>query len=48
VVRAIDGSDVAVTARSVCVHGDSPDAVGMARRIRAAILDRGITLEAFA
>jgi UPF0271 protein len=39
---------VAVTARSVCVHGDSPDAVGMARRIRAAILDRGITLEAFA
>lgn len=48
VVRAVDGSDVAVSARSVCVHGDSPDAVGVARRIRAAILDRGIALEAFA
>jgi UPF0271 protein len=48
VIQAVDGSDVEVSARSVCVHGDSPDAVGMARRIRAAILDRGITLEAFA
>jgi len=48
VVQAIDGCDVEVSAQSVCVHGDSPDAVGMARRIRAAILDRGITLEAFA
>lgn len=48
VIRAVDGSDVDVAARSVCVHGDSPDAVGMARRIRAAILDRGITLKAFA
>lgn len=48
VVRAVDGSDVAVAARSVCVHGDSPNAVSMARRIRAAILERGITLEPFA
>jgi UPF0271 protein len=48
VVRAVDGSEVKVEARSVCVHGDSPGAVGMARRIRTAILDRGIALEAFA
>lgn len=48
VVRAVDGSDIELAARSICVHGDSPDAVGMARAIRAAILDRGITLEAFA
>ena len=47
VVRAVDGSDIELAARSICVHGDSPDAVGMARAIRAAILDRGITLEAF-
>ena len=47
VVRAVDGSDFELVAQSVCVHGDSPDAVGMARRIRAAILDSGITLEAF-
>ena len=48
VVRAVDGSDIELAAGSICVHGDSPDAVGMARAIRAAILDRGITLEAFA
>ena len=48
VVQSVDGSDVNVAAQSVCVHGDSPDAVGMARRIREAILERGITLEAFA
>ena len=48
VVRAVDGSEVKVEARSVCVHGDSPGAVGIARRIRTAILDRGIALEAFA
>ncbi len=48
VVQSVDGSDVGVAAQSVCVHGDSPDAVGMARRIREAILERGITLEAFA
>lgn len=48
VVRAVDGSEVKVDARSVCLHGDSPGAVGMARRIRTAILDRGIALEAFA
>lgn len=48
VVRASDGNDVAVAARSVCVHGDSPNAVAMARRIRAAVQERGIELKAFA
>ena len=47
-VRAVDGSEVTVAARSVCVHGDSPNAVGMARRIRAALVERGIALEPFA
>jgi len=46
-VTANDGSDVCVTARSVCVHGDSPGAVEMARRVRTAIVANGITLEAF-
>ncbi|CAM3065317.1 LamB/YcsF family protein [Skermania piniformis] len=47
-VRAVDGSDVAVPARSVCVHGDSPGAVELAREIRTAVLDRGLELRAFA
>lgn len=37
VVEAVDGSFVAVAAESLCVHGDSPDAVAMARAVRAAL-----------
>ena len=39
-LTASDGSDVAVSASSICVHGDSPAAVEMARR-GAESLDRG-------
>ncbi|MFC6151290.1 MULTISPECIES: LamB/YcsF family protein [Mumia] len=46
-VRAIDGQDVAVAADSVCVHGDSPGAVAMARRIRAVLEDARVSLGAF-
>ncbi|HEY5858315.1 MAG TPA: 5-oxoprolinase subunit PxpA [Aldersonia sp.] len=46
-VVATDGSTVDIFARSLCVHGDSPGAVAMARTIRAAILDKGIALGAF-
>ena len=46
VVRAADGSLVAVRAASLCVHGDSPDAVAMARAVRAALEDDGIEVAA--
>ncbi len=36
-VRTIDGADIAVPAVSLCVHGDSPAAVVMAQRVRAAL-----------
>ena len=48
VVVAVDGSDVAVTAESACVHGDSPGAVEMARAVRAGLEKAGIALGAFA
>src|SRR3954454_8574531 len=35
-VPAVDGSAVRVEAQSICVHGDSPDAVAMARAVRRA------------
>jgi UPF0271 protein len=35
-------------AASICVHGDSPDAVLMARQVRAALEDAGIVLAPFA
>ncbi|MBY0461094.1 MAG: LamB/YcsF family protein, partial [Gemmataceae bacterium] len=34
--------------RSVCVHGDNPDAVAFARAIRAALVDRGFVPGPFA
>jgi UPF0271 protein len=47
-VTAIDGTEVAVRAESVCVHGDSPGAVGMARAVRDRLAAEGVTLAAFA
>jgi UPF0271 protein len=34
--------------RTVCVHGDNPEAVAFARAVRAALVGRGFTLKAFA
>ncbi len=48
VVEAVDGTDVEVHADSVCVHGDSPGAVEMARAVRRALEDAGVGLRAFA
>ncbi|WP_410871548.1 LamB/YcsF family protein [Nocardia sp. A7] len=46
--RTVDGpGTVAVSVASVCVHGDSPAAVEMARRIRGALDDAGIPVEPF-
>ena len=33
-VRAIDGTDVAISAETVCVHGDNPRAVEFVRKLR--------------
>ncbi len=43
-----DGAPVAVSARSLCVHGDSPGAVEMARAIRDALSGKGVEVQAFA
>lgn len=47
-VTAVDGSRVRVHAESLCVHGDSPGAVAMARAVREGLLRAGIGLRAFA
>jgi 5-oxoprolinase (ATP-hydrolysing) subunit A len=46
-VTAIDGSAVIVGARTVCVHGDTPGAVEIARAVRRALTTAGVTVEAF-
>ena len=47
-VEAVDGSDLRLSARSLCVHGDTPDASRMAHRIRAALERAHVRVEAFA
>lgn len=46
-VLAVGGTEVAVTARSLCVHGDSPGAVEMARAVRDALTAAGVVLAPF-
>ena len=46
-VIATDGSAVAVTPRSICVHGDTPGAVEIARAVRAALADAGLDVTPF-
>jgi 5-oxoprolinase (ATP-hydrolysing) subunit A len=47
-VETVDGGEVAVEVRSLCVHGDTPGAVELARAVRAALEEAGVALEAFA
>jgi UPF0271 protein len=47
-ITAIDGSDVRLETQSICIHGDTPAAVGIARNLREALVTRGIDLKPFA
>lgn len=47
VVEAVDGSQVRLSADSVCTHGDSPGAVQMARATRAALEAAGVQIQPF-
>lgn len=42
-----DGGSIALGGDSVCIHGDSPHAVAMARHLRAAFVAGGITIAPF-
>jgi 5-oxoprolinase (ATP-hydrolysing) subunit A len=47
-VETAGGEEVAVQVRSICVHGDTPGAVGLARAVRSALEEAGVTVESFA
>ncbi|MDO4917248.1 MAG: 5-oxoprolinase subunit PxpA [Rothia sp. (in: high G+C Gram-positive bacteria)] len=47
-VQSFDGSDVELNAQSVCVHGDTPGAVGIARKVREVLTQNGVEISAFA
>ncbi len=48
VIEAADGSELRLEAQSICVHGDSPAAVAMARSIRERLADAGVAIAPFA
>src|SRR5262249_20940666 len=47
-VVAVDGRRIAVAADSICVHGDSPGAEAIARRIAESLRNAGIEIAPFA
>lgn len=46
-ITAVDGTRVALTVESLCVHGDSAGAVASARAVRAGLEEAGVTVAAF-
>lgn len=47
-IVAIDGTRIHIEAQSICIHGDTPAAVAIARTLRNAIEARGFDLKSFA
>ncbi|MFG3603998.1 LamB/YcsF family protein [Micromonospora chersina] len=47
-VVAVDGSVVPCPVESICLHGDTPNAVRCAELVRAALIDAGVTPTPFA
>ncbi|MGD1224610.1 MULTISPECIES: LamB/YcsF family protein [Streptomyces] len=47
-VSALSGTRIPVRARSLCLHGDTPGAVDLARRVRERLESSGVRVEAFA
>ncbi len=47
-VKSIEGEFTPIQAESICVHGDSPGAVAMARQLRKLLEERGVLIRSFA
>lgn len=47
-VTSLGGRRIAVAARSLCLHGDTPGAAGLARRVRSELTAAGVRLRSFA
>jgi len=46
-IEALDGGRVKVKAETLCVHGDNPEAVAIARAVREALVAHGVKIQAF-
>ena len=47
-IKDVNGGDLVLAPDSICVHGDTPGAVQIARSVRAALESAGVTLTPFA
>jgi 5-oxoprolinase (ATP-hydrolysing) subunit A len=47
VVRTTDGAEVPITAETVCLHGDNPNAVALAERLRKDLEAAGVAVKPF-
>ncbi len=47
-ISTIDGVDIPLEAQSICIHGDNPAAVALARTLRDTLAARGVELKSFA
>ncbi len=47
-VRAVDGTWIELTPASICVHGDTPGAAGLAAGVRAGLVAAGVDIAPFA
>ncbi|AWR86157.1 LamB/YcsF family protein [Meiothermus taiwanensis] len=47
-VAAVDGGWVEVRAQTLCIHGDNPSAVEIARAVREALWAEGVSIETYA
>ena len=45
-VEAIDGTSISLAVDTICVHGDTPGAAGLAAHIRSALVREGVELKA--
>jgi UPF0271 protein len=45
-VRAVDGAEVPLEIDTICLHGDSPEAVRFAGALHHALLDAGVAIAA--
>ncbi|KAA0918746.1 LamB/YcsF family protein [Dietzia sp. ANT_WB102] len=47
-IATAEGAQIVVTAASVCIHGDTPGAVDLARRVRVSLESAGVEVASFA
>jgi UPF0271 protein len=45
-VTALDGTAIPIVVDTLCIHGDTPDAVNIARQVRAALESAGVVVSA--